>query len=164
MPSPMDAEPPPPPAHIAASQIFTTAEHAESPKPPSPHWTGILIAAPAQIVLGAKPPVVFVRGTYRIKGVDYPEKAPWKLVVIDPATRRPVVAELGQRDPSPVEPDPEADQPVDEQTKARMTYVGHVNAELFLTAGLTPKPGNYVVRLELGPLKSNEVAVKVVAR
>lgn len=163
----MDSVPPPPPvppAHIAPSQIFTTDEHSESPKPPTPHWTGILVAAPANVVLGAKPPIVFVRGTYRIKGTDFPEKARWKLVVIDPTTNKPVSAELGQRDPSPVEPDPLGDQPLDEKTKAKITYVGHLNAELFLTSGLPPKPGNYVVRLELGPLKSNEVGVKVVAR
>lgn len=166
MPDPMDAVPPPPqpPAYVSSVQLFSTEAHADSPKPPSRTWTGILIAAPASVVLGPRPPVVIVRGTYRIKAADYPEKAKWKLVVIDPATNKPVVAEMGQRDPSPVEPDPEADRPLDEKTKAKITYVGHLNADLFATVGLLPKPGTYVVRMELGPLKSNEVAVKLVAR
>lgn len=138
----MDAVPPPPPPAMSA---YSTDQHAESPKPPSTTWTGILIAAPANVVVGTVPPPVVVRGTYRIKGLDYPPKGRWKLVVIDSVTNKAISAEMGQKDPSPVEPDPLADKPIDEKTKARMTYVGYFNAELFLTTGLAPKPGNYVV-------------------
>jgi hypothetical protein len=161
MPIPMDAVPPP---HISPVSAFSTDQHAESPKPPTPTWTGILIVAPSSVTLGTTPPTVMVRGTYRIKGTDYPTKARWKLVVTDPVTNKPVSAEMGQRDPSPVAPDPLADQPIDDKTKAKMTYVGHFNAELFLTTGMVPKPGNYIVRAELGPLRSNEIAIKVVTR
>ncbi len=149
---------------VPPAQLFSTEERADSPRPPSPEWTGILIAAASSVVLDLKPPVVIVRGTYRIQGANYPDKARWKLVVIDPATDKPVVREMGQRDPSPTVPDPEAGRPLDAETKARITYVGHVNADLFATVGLVPRPGTYVVRFELGSLKSNEIAVKVVAR
>lgn len=158
---PMDAVPP---SHLSAASTFSTDQHADSPKPPSPAWTGILITGPANVVVGTLVPTVIVRGTYRIKGLDYPAKARWKLVVVEPGKPKPVAVELGQKDPSPVAPDPAGEQPLDDKTKAKMTYVGYFNADLFPSTGIVPKPGNYVVRAELGSLRSNEIAIKVVAR
>lgn len=155
---------PDPRSAASAALLFNTERHAESPKPPSPTWTGILIHAPESVVLGARPPVAVLRATYRIRGTDYPDKARWRVVATDPATRQSVAAEPGQRDPSPVAPDPEGDQPLDAETKARIFYNGHVNLEIFLTLNLPLRAANWVLRLDLGPLRSNEVGFRVLAR
>lgn len=105
-----------------------------------------------------------VRGTYRIKGKDHPDGARWKLVVTDAASGKAVSSFLGEDDPNPVQPEPDKLRPLDEKRKALVTYVGHLNTELFGTLKTKLKPGNYVLRFELGPLRSNEVGMKLVER
>jgi hypothetical protein len=150
-------------ANAFISPFFSAEEFPDSPKPANPQWRGVLIAAPARTVLTLRQPMVIVRGTYRIQGTNYPARDRLKLVAVDLNSKKEYSGLAGQRDASPDAPRPPSKQP-DPETFKRMVFSGFFNADLVATLGLPRVSASYRVWAELGPIRSNEITLHVVAQ
>ena len=159
--SPAAKSKPSPAATGLLRPYFSTHENPDSPVPPSPHWRGLLIAGPAQIELELKHPMILIHGTYRIQGKDYPEDDRLRLIAVESRTQETYAAEAGDRDPSPIEPPPTPPPPPDPEAIKRMIFSGFFSTDLVTTVELPWKPGTYRVRATLGPIRSNEITVRV---
>jgi hypothetical protein len=141
-------------------QRFNTQRHPESPVALNDSWRGILIKAPAVLRLDPRRPAVTVRGVYALSGVQVPLKSAMKLIAIDAKTKRRYEGFMGQQDPSPEEPLPDAP-PLDPGMRERLTFNGHFNVELLSSLNLPLVAATYVVSAELGTARSNEISVKL---
>ena len=150
-------------ANLLANPYFSAAEHPDGPKPPQPQWRGVMISAPAEIVLSLRDPMVILRGCYRISGANYPAKDRLKLIAVDVATKREYTGGAGQRDSSPDVPPPPSDPP-DPETIKRMVFSGFFNADLMGTLKLPFTSGTYRIRAEFGNIPSNEITVKITVK
>ena len=121
----------------------------------------MLLSAPASVRLEPRKPLfIVVRGYYRIAATNYPSKAALKLVATEATSKAKYEGEMGEKDPSPTVP-PSPPRQLDPKIKERMTYTAHFNSDLVATVNLPRTPGTYRVRVELGPIKSNEVTVQI---
>ncbi len=147
-------------ANVSAGPYYNADEHPQSPKPPTPQWRGVMIAAPGQVVLMLRQPMLLLHGTYRIQGTNYPAKDRLKLIAVDVNTKREYVGVAGQRDPNPDVPPPPAEPP-DPQVLKRMVFSGFFNTDLIATLKLPRAAAVYRVRAEFGSIPSNEITIQV---
>lgn len=155
--------PPPDSPTDFLSPYYNADEHPESPKPPGPEWRGVMIAAPAQIVLSLRNPLLILRGCYCIQGSEYPADDQIKITALDEQAKRKYTGVAGQRDASPEVPRP-AKAPPKPETLKRMVFSGFFNADLLGTLGLPPATATYRVRVEFGNIPSNEITIQVALR
>lgn len=165
---PADLPPPTPDPRGAivrnAVPALTTGEHPESPKAPSAGWRGILLkSADAMRANPAGPPVI-ARVFHRIPRPQWPADKKFELVVIESGSRKEHRFPIGVSDASPDEPPPPPppEKKIDPKVAERLVVEGYLNINLTATIVPPLPPGNYALRIELGPLKSNEAALRIV--
>jgi len=143
---------------------YDAQEHPDSPQAPNPQWRGVLISAPERSVLTLRQPMVILRGTFAIQGNQMTESSRLVLKAVDLRTKQEYSGVAGQQDPSPVVPDPNADEPEDPEDielARQMIYTGFFNTDIIGMLGLPRSPGAYRVWAEYGTVKSNEINLQI---
>lgn len=107
--------------------------------------------------------MILLHGTYRLSGGNYPANDRLKFTATDVATRREYSGYAGQQDASPDVPPPDAEKP-DPEVLKRMVFSGFFNADLVATVHLPWTAATYRVRVDLGPIPSNEITVQVLGQ
>ena len=144
--------------------FFDTKKVPESPEPPSPDWSGILIQALAAHQLTMKQRKALIHGYYRLGGSEYPlDDDDLRIHAVNMATKLTYEAGAGQRDDSPIEPE-EPRPPLSRDDIRDMVFTGYFNTDLMLTLKLPPTGGKYRVWVTMGPVKSNELLLEISVR
>ncbi len=149
---------------ISSMPFFSADELPESPKPPSPAWSGVLIQAESTHRLSLKETEVLIYGYYKLAGSVYPlDDDDLRIYAVDTATKFPYEASAGEKDESPDEP-PEEGSPLTREDIANMVFSGYFNTDLVGTLRLPPKNAKYRIWASLGKIKSNEILIEIIVR
>jgi len=141
---------------------LSTDAHPDSPKAPSPAWRGVLIKVPETAVLSdpRKPPML--RAFYRIPRNQWPKGKAFELIVMDSAGQGERRHALGAKEATPMIPPPVTpERAIDPKIAERIVIEGYLNINLPATISPPLVPGAYVMRLELGGLRSTDARIRL---
>lgn len=146
---------------MIAKPFFDTKKVPESPEPPFPSWTGILIQSEMSHLLSMKKREVVINGYYRLNGSEYPlNDDDLRIHAVNTANRMTYESGAGQKDDSPVEPD-EPGPPLSRDDIRDMVFSGYFNTDILLTLKLPVGAAKYRVWVAMGPVKSNEILLEI---
>jgi hypothetical protein len=110
--------------------------------------------------LARNPPLV--RVFYRIPRQQWPKGHGFMLVVIDRAAKQEKRFPIGEKDASPIAPEPKVEhRPVDPRVAERLVIEGYLNIHVFATVLPPLTPGTYALRVELGPHRSTDMPFRL---
>lgn len=161
-PTPASSGSPSAPAGPALPLLSTEAT-PDSPKAPSAAWRGVLAKVPetASLLAAARTPPC-LRVFYRIPRPQWPKGQGFVLVLLDPTTKQERRFPIGVQESSPAAPEPKVDlPPVDPRVAERLVHEGYLNIHVLGTIAPPPVAGSYLLRVDLGPIRSPELPFRL---
>lgn len=146
--------------------LNTNEQNACSPPEPEPSWRGIVIRAPSTgYFRRGRTGIAFdpipICGLYALDATSIAFGSALEVIVFDSASSDTLRGQLGEDDPNPSKPPPEAE-PLDPKLLEGVVVQTFFNSDLARAVALPGRPGAYEVAVELGRFRSNRVRIELV--